>query len=86
MRVLLCYMGYGLSLNDMVLCVCNLPYWVFFRGLLGFLGVLWGSRGVRRRPGKGWGGPREVPGGPGGALEKVILFFLRGEFVNGLMK
>ena len=84
-RVLPCYMGgvwggrsppQGHSPNDMVICVCDLQYWMVFRGPLVVLGVWWGSRGVRGRPGKGWGGPREVPGGPGGTLENVIFFFL----------
>jgi hypothetical protein len=42
-------------------------------------GVLWGSWGsweVRGRPGKGWGGSGEVPGGSRGGLEKRdFLFF-----------
>ena len=95
MRVLPCYMGgvwvgrsppQGHSPNDMVNCVCNLPYG-------GSLGVLWGSGGVREV--LGWiggvqGGIEGVPGrflrSPGGPLEKVIFSFLGGEFVNGLMK
>ena len=55
-----------------------------FGGPLGVLGVLWESRGVQGRPGKGWGDPREVPEGSWGALKNVIFFFFRGEFVNGL--
>ena len=47
------------------------------------LGALWGSRGVRGGPGGGWRGPRDVPGRPGAALEKVI-FVCPGE-VNLLM-
>ena len=81
----------GHSPNDMVICVRNLPYLKICRGDLESLGVLWGSRGVRGRPGKSWGSPREVPGGsrrvregPGRGLEKVIFFFFRSEFVNGL--
>jgi hypothetical protein len=59
-------------------------------GLQGSFGgpweVLWGSKEVRGRPGKGWGGSREVPGGSRGGLEKRDFLFFRGEFVNGLMK
>ena len=53
---------------------------------MGVLGVLWGSKEVRGRPGKGWGGSREVPGGSRGGLEKRDFLFFRGEFVDGLMK
>ena len=49
-------------------------------------GVLLGSSGVRGRPGKGWGGLREVRGGSRGELEKRDFHFFRDEFVNGLMK
>ena len=41
-------------------------------------GVLWGSWGsweVRGRPGKGWRGLREVPGGSRGGLEKRDFLF-----------
>ena len=49
-----------------------------FGGPLGVLGVLWGSRGVRGRPGKGWGGPREDPGGSWAGLEnRHFLFVVR---------
>ena len=34
----------GPSPNDMVVCVCDLPYWVVFRRCLWVLGLLWGSR------------------------------------------
>ena len=40
-------------------------------------GVLWGSRGGRAPPGKGWGirdGPREVPEASWGALDNIIIF------------
>ena len=40
---------------------------------MGVLGVLWGSREVRGRPGKGWGRFRE---GPGGSLKNVIFTVL----------
>ena len=61
--------------NDMVLCVCDLPYLKVFRGRLGVLGVLWGSRGARGRPGKGWAGPREVRGGALGGFGKGHFLF-----------
>ena len=73
----------GHSPNDMVICVCNLPYWGVFRGPLGVLG---GPVGVQRGQGaswEGWGGPREVPEGFWGGLGNGHFFFFRGEFVNG---
>ena len=86
MRVLPCYMGgvwagrsppQGHSPNDMVICVCNLPYWGVFRGPLGVLG---GPVGVQRGQGaswEGWGGPREVPEGFwGGPWKWSFSFFL----------
>ena len=45
----------------------------------------WGPMGVQRGPGASWeglGGPREVPDGSWGALEKVISSLFRREFVN----
>ena len=63
----------GHSPNDMVICVSNLPYWMVFRGPLGVLGRSFGGpggpvgvQGGQGRPGKGWGGSREVPGGSRG--------------------
>ena len=89
-RVLPCYMApptpQGHSPNDLVICMCDLPCWMVFTGPLGVVGFLWGSRGVRWRPGKGWGDPREVPGGPGGGLGNLDILCVRNEFADGIMK
>ena len=68
----------------MVICACDLPCWGVFRGRFGGPGA---PVGVQRSQGASWeglGGSQGGSGGPGGALEKVIFFFFRGEFVNGL--
>ena len=84
-----------MCVSAMVICVSNQPYWMVFGGPLGVLGDPCGSFGgpggpvgsreVRGRLGKGWGGLREDPGGSRGGLKNVFLV-VRSEIVNGLMK
>ena len=52
-------------------------------GSSGSCGSPEGSEGVLGRAG---GGPGRFREGPGGGLKNVIFSFVRGEFVNGLMK
>ena len=57
----------GHSPNDMVICVCDLPYWGVFRGPLGVLGSCGGpegSGGVLGGLGGSQGGSGGVLGGP----------------------
>ena len=79
----------GHSPNDMVICVSNLPYWMVFRGPLGVLGGSFGGPGgpvgVQGGQGASWEG-LGIREGPGGGLKNMTFCFVRGEFVNGLMK
>ena len=79
-----------MCVSAMVICVSNLPYWMVFRGPLGVLGGSFGGPGgpvgVQGGQGASWEGLGEVPGGFRGELEKRDFHFVRGEFVNGLMK
>ena len=71
-------------------CVSNLAYWMVFRGPLGVLGGSFGGPGglvgVQGGQGASWERLGRVPGGSRGGLEKRDFQFVRGEFVNGLMK
>ena len=50
-------------------CLGTVSVWLAPKGLGASLGCVAGQG----EPGEGWGGPREVPGGPGGAVG--IIFF-----------
>ena len=53
----------GRSPNDMVICVCDLPYWGVLRRRLGSWGSCGGPEGSGGVQGRAGGGPRKVLGG-----------------------